>query len=329
LTDDNDIFYVETHFGPAGLNRPDIVYFYRSLTARIIKADLLRYLILYVEGGVYADIDVEALQPINNFVPSNFNKADVDLVIGVEIDEPTFEDHAILGPKSKSFCQWTIMSKPRNPAILRIINNVLNWLIETARSQDVEVSKIEVNFDNILSGTGPSAFTTAILEEMRVQTNRAIEWNIFHNMTKPKLVGRILVLTVDRFAAGQGHSNSGDLYSKTALVRHHYHASLWDVRHPRYSHPAYGKVEDCNWNRQCVDTWTANTEAFPGLSKEERARLIKAHEVATKEKSDEEAKEKNLLELERLAREREALLAKCADATGMSMAAQTATFTYN
>jgi mannosyltransferase OCH1-like enzyme len=224
-----------------------------------------------VEGGVYADIDVEAIQPINNFVPSYFDKADFNLVIGAEIDEPSFEDDAILGPKSKSFCQWIIMSKPRNPAILRIINNVLNWLIETARSQDVQVSKIKVDFDNILSGTGPSAFTTAILEKRTAQINRAIEWNIFHNMTKPKLVGRILVLTVDRFAAGQSHSNSGNRDSKTALVRHHYHASLWPSRHPRYSHPAYGKVEDCNWNRQCVNTWTANTEAFPGLFKEEQA----------------------------------------------------------
>lgn len=58
LTDNNDLYYVETHFGPEGYNRPDIVETYRSLTAKIIKADLLRYLVMYGEGGVYADIDV-------------------------------------------------------------------------------------------------------------------------------------------------------------------------------------------------------------------------------------------------------------------------------
>jgi Glycosyltransferase sugar-binding region containing DXD motif len=53
LTDNNDLYYVETHFGPEGINRSDIVDVYRALTAKIIKADLLRYLVMYVEGGIY------------------------------------------------------------------------------------------------------------------------------------------------------------------------------------------------------------------------------------------------------------------------------------
>lgn len=284
--------YVDTNFGPAGLNRPDIVYCYRTLTARIIKADLLRYLVLYLEGGVYADIDVEAFQPIRKFVPPPFNKADFDLVIGIEVDEPSFANHRILGPKSQSFCQWTIMSKPRNPAILRIINNVIKWLDDTAKAQNVEISEVTLNFDNVLSGTGPSAFTAAVLAEMRVQTNQATEWGTFHNLIEPKLVGRILVLPVKRFAAGQGHSNSGDLDSQEALVRHYYHASVWDSRHPRYNHPAYGMVEDCNWNRTCVDTWTTNTDVFSSLPEEDKTRLIEAHKVAIDEKRRKEEEEK-------------------------------------
>lgn len=91
LTDSNDLHYVEEHFGPGpgGLNRPDIVNMYRSLNATIIKADLLRYLMMYIEGGVYADIDVEALKPIDQFIPSHIDEGDVDLVVSVEIDEPT------------------------------------------------------------------------------------------------------------------------------------------------------------------------------------------------------------------------------------------------
>jgi hypothetical protein len=285
LTDGNDLHYVETNFGPAGLNRPDIVYFYKSLTAKIIKADLLRYLILYNEGGVYADIDVEALQPVDNFIPPHFDKADVDLVISIEIDEPTYANHTILGPKSQSFCQWTIMSKPRSPAILRIINNVINWLTDVARKQDVHVSEIKLNFDDVLSGTGPSAFTIAIIDEMKAQTGRkTIDWvPMFHNMSEPKLVGRTLVLTVESFAAGQGHSNSGNHDSPKALVKHHYHASKWPDRHPRYSHPGYGMVEECNWNPDCVAAWDNNTALYPTLSEEEKAKVLEE-----KKKYDEE-----------------------------------------
>ncbi len=299
LTDGNDLHYVETNFGPAGLNRPDIVYFYRSLTAKIIKADLLRYLILYNEGGVYADIDVEALQPVDKWIPPHFDKADLDLVISVEIDEPTYANHTILGPKSMSFCQWTLMSKPRNPAILRIINNVINWLTEVARNQNVHVAEIQLNFDDVLSGTGPSAFTTAILSEMKAQTGRKkIEWNTFHNMSEAKLIGRILVLTVEAFAAGQGHSNSGNHDSPKALVKHHYHASKWPDRHPRYSHPGYGMVEECNWKPECVQAWDNNTAAYPSLSEEEKAKVLEA-----KKKVDEDRFNKE--EEERINRERE------------------------
>lgn len=49
LTDDNAMPYVEYHYGPHGLNRPDIVHTYRTLSDKIIKSDLLRYLIMYGE----------------------------------------------------------------------------------------------------------------------------------------------------------------------------------------------------------------------------------------------------------------------------------------
>ncbi|KAE9375113.1 glycosyltransferase family 32 protein [Stipitochalara longipes BDJ] len=299
LTDGNDLHYVETNFGPAGLNRPDIVYFYKSLTAKIIKADLLRYLILYNEGGVYADIDVEALKPVDEWIPPHFDKADLDLVISVEIDEPNYANHSILGPKSQSFCQWTIMSKPRNPAILRIINNVINWLTDVARAQNVHVAEITLNFDDVLSGTGPSAFTTAMMSEMKHQTGmKHIPWSTFHNLTEPTLIGRILVLTVHAFASGQGHSNSGTHDDPRALVKHHYHASKWPDRHKRYSHPGYGMVEECNWKPDCVAAWDNNTALFPSLSEEEKEKVLAEKKRIDEERFNKEEEEKRQHEQE-------------------------------
>jgi mannosyltransferase OCH1-like enzyme len=241
LTDGNDLHYVETNFGPGGLNRPDIVDVYRSLTAMIIKADLLRYLVMYIEGGVYADIDVEALKPVDSFIPSHIDESNVDLVVSVEIDEPTYANHTILGPKSQSFCQWTFVAKPRLALFLRLVDHILMWLEETAKQQNVPLGEIVLNFDDVITGTGPSAFTGLVLAEMSRQTGKPVTWDYFHSLGEPRQVGSILVLTVEAFAAGQGHSNSGNHNSEKALVKHHYHASLWPSRHPRYSHPAYGK----------------------------------------------------------------------------------------
>jgi len=314
LTDGNDLHYVETHFGPGpgGINRPDIVNMYRSLNMTIIKADLLRYLMMYIEGGVYADIDVEALKPVDQFIPSYIDEEDVDLVISVEIDEPTYANHTILGPKSQSFCQWTFMCKPRVPVLLRLIDHILGWLEDVAKKQNVPIGDIVLNFDEVITGTGPSAFTRLIVAEMTRQTGKVVTWDSFHNLTDPKLIGNILVLTVEAFAAGQGHSNSGNHNSPKALVKHHYHASLWPSRHPRYSHPAYGMVEECNWNPECVRAWDANKASFPSLPAEEQARLIAAHETALQEKDDKKAAEKANAEKEVADRKQTELLEACA-----------------
>jgi mannosyltransferase OCH1-like enzyme len=274
LTDQNDLAYVEEHFGPNGYNRPDIVYMYRELTARIVKADLLRYMVMYVEGGVYADIDVEALRPVHKFIPDRYDERDIDMVIGVEIDQPEFRNHTILGKKCESFCQWTFMCKPHLPVMMTLIENIVIWLKDVAFEQQKPISEIQLDFDQIISGTGPSAFTKAILEDMSRRRGRKITWDTFHNLGESKLVEGVLVLTVEAFAAGQGHSDSGNHNAKQALVKHHYHASGWPTAHPRFNHPIHGEVERCNWDANCVKAWDESMAAFEALPEEEQTKQI-------------------------------------------------------
>ncbi|KAK5659678.1 hypothetical protein OQA88_886 [Cercophora sp. LCS_1] len=302
LTDNNDMAYVEEKFGPAGFNRPDIVEVYQTVNATIIKADLLRYLVMYAEGGVYADIDVEALKPAGRFIPARYRESDIDMVIGVEIDQPEFRDHPILGQKSMSFCQWTFMCKPQLPVMLRLVENIMAWLDNLSAQQGVPISDLVLDFDEVISGTGPSAFTIAVLEEMNAQSRgETLTWDRFHAMDESQVVSRVLVLTVEAFAAGQGHSDSGNHNARGALVKHHYHASNWPSKHPRYAHPAYGEVERCNWNAECVRKWDENVEAYKTLSPEEQQRKI-AERRAEQERQLEEARraQEKAIQLEQL-----------------------------
>jgi mannosyltransferase OCH1-like enzyme len=258
LTDDNAIQYVEWHYGIHGFKRPEIVQLYRDLNITIIKADLLRYLIMYAEGGVYADIDVECLRPINKFIPERYDEQEVDMIIGVEIDEPAFANHPILGSKCASFCQWTFAAKPRLPVMMRLIENIQDWLHDLSKQKNVPISQLELDFNEVISGTGPSAFTQAVLEQMTAQNHgKQVTWDLFHDIAESRLINGILVLDVEAFAAGQGHSNSGNHDSRGALVKHHYHASGWPSRHPRRNHPMYGEVENCNWKPECVAEWVS------------------------------------------------------------------------
>ncbi|CAK7205348.1 hypothetical protein SEUCBS139899_008118 [Sporothrix eucalyptigena] len=297
LTDGNEMSYVEFHYGPEGFNRPDIVDFYRNVRATIVRADLLRYMIMYADGGIYADIDVEALKPMSKFIPDRYNKRDIDMVIGVEIDEPDWKDHPILGQKSRSFCQWTFMSKPQNPIMMRLIEQIMAWLHGVADKQKVSISEVVLDFDEIITGTGPSAFTNAILAHINRgrSGNNLVTWDYFHDMSESKLIGGVLALTVEAFAAGQGHSDSGNHDARAALVRHHYHASNWPSRHPRYKHPVYGEVEKCNWVDDCVKKWDEDVAKFKKLSESEQRKLIEEHERKEKEdreKAEEERKKK-------------------------------------
>lgn len=97
LTDYSAVPYVEQAFGCAGrgLCRPDIVKTYKDLNdnLKIVQADLLRYIIMYVDGGIWADIDVEDIQPIRTFIPRKHDERDLDMVIGIETDEPNLAGH--------------------------------------------------------------------------------------------------------------------------------------------------------------------------------------------------------------------------------------------
>jgi mannosyltransferase OCH1-like enzyme len=286
LTDNNDIAYVEWHYGPHGFNRPDIVELYRSIGITIVKADLLRYLIMYAEGGVYADIDVECIRPIERFIPERFDLEEVDMVIGIEVDEPNFENHPILGSKCKSFCQWTFAAKPRLPVLMRLIETIQDWLHDLSLTKGVPISQLQLDFDEVISGTGPSAFTEAVLAQMSMNVDMPVTWNLFRDLAESKLVGGILVLPVEAFAAGQGHSDSGNHGSRGALIKHHYHASGWPNKHHRYSHPMYGPVEWCNWEPLCVAGWDDNVAEWEKLSQEEQA-----HRLALKTLAEQEEKE--------------------------------------
>lgn len=90
---------------------PDLLHLWRHVQLPVFRAELFRDSILYLQGGVYADIvssmpvlagcdeifthlgleDTECIKPINEWLTAE-QWADPSLhsVVGIEIDEPTF-----------------------------------------------------------------------------------------------------------------------------------------------------------------------------------------------------------------------------------------------
>lgn len=64
------------------------VYDYISIP--ILRADLLRYLIILSQGGYWSDLDVTAEKPSTDWVPAEYKKPgiNIDMIVGLELDIP-------------------------------------------------------------------------------------------------------------------------------------------------------------------------------------------------------------------------------------------------
>lgn len=193
----------------------------------------------------------------------------------------------MLGSKAASFCQWTFMCKPGLPVMMRLIENIMVWLHRLAAEQGKTVAELHLDFDEVLSGTGPSAFTAAILAEMSISEGEDIVWSNFHDLVDSQLVGGVLVLPSEAFAAGTGHSRSGNHKGSRALVKHHFHASSWTDKHQRFKHPVYDEIEKCNWDAECVALWDSNVAFYNSLPEDEQLKMIELKRI-------DDAKEKKL-----------------------------------
>lgn len=108
LYDDNDcISFIKKHFDINVYNA------YTRIIPGAFKADLWRYCILYIYGGVYADMDTICFNPIDLFLNEN-----IEFVTPVDLNNnPMIGTHNLFN----SF----IASVPKHPILLECINRIV------------------------------------------------------------------------------------------------------------------------------------------------------------------------------------------------------------
>ena len=183
----------------------------------IVWAELLCYLTLYRDGGIYSDIDMREIRPIETWIPDNY-KGWVNVVIGLEIDEPgtMWLDWA----DNFAFCQSTMMASPGHRIYKILIDSIIRNLGEAARIQSANLAELDLSFQDVLHITGPVAFTGAVFEYLTVTVGEPITRANFSGIDTPKRVADVLVMPTVAFVPGQQHSKSGSAKDKEALVEH-------------------------------------------------------------------------------------------------------------
>ncbi|KAG8886432.1 membrane-bound alpha-1,6- mannosyltransferase Initiation-specific [Tulasnella sp. 332] len=122
---------------------------WNALPAVILKADMLRYLLLLVQGGVYTDVDTSCLKPIVNWgasatlwhegrgwlVPTRRGQTlesmikslgPPSVVVGVEADVGGRADWNEWYARPVQIIQWTLGSTPSHPILLDCLSRIAN-----------------------------------------------------------------------------------------------------------------------------------------------------------------------------------------------------------
>lgn len=85
----------------------NVIDAYNKATVTAHKADLFRYCLLYIYGGVYLDIKTELIKPLNEIFTENYI-------------------YSVLSTNKGTVYQGIIATPPRNKFFLTLINNFIN-----------------------------------------------------------------------------------------------------------------------------------------------------------------------------------------------------------
>ncbi|KAL8827189.1 MAG: hypothetical protein Q9191_003340 [Dirinaria sp. TL-2023a] len=225
ITDGGTASYVQEHFS----HKPELLHDFLSLQDGLLRADLLRYLLLFAEGGTYTDVDTICLKTISQWVPEEI-KSKVNLVFGVEGD--SLGGGLIPGfTYPVQFASWTFLAKPRHMIMGMIIDRVLHQLRGLAKAQNTTIGHIEASYMDVMDTTGPGVFADSIYHGLSLITGTNVTSSNLTGMTEPRLFGDVLILPVTAFGAGLAHSNAGPTTDEHALVQHIF-AGSWKAGHP-------------------------------------------------------------------------------------------------
>jgi len=201
----------------------------RTLSVQL--SDLLRLVVVFQNGGGYADDDVEPYP----FLNSNFVRfQDSELIVGWE-RKTAKEDAPIEDMLNKSLGQWQFFAKAGSPTLNATIWDVITNLEQLHRSETHD-SDIR---SQVIGVSGPSAFTKRVRKIRRAQkaqerrktlqvnttgvaslaqTTSGTAVSAWRGLMKSLFTDAVLdssrssanvtVLTIHAFGCGQGHSQS-------------------------------------------------------------------------------------------------------------------------
>lgn len=203
LYDDADIHnLIKKHF-------PDDIEIVKKIEKGAILADVFRYLILYLEGGIYSDMDCMPLKPIDDL----FNDHLINEKINIIVCKEWWKHPNVFKNKynNNRLCQWYMITKPKQKIFLdcykECIKNINNDHLQIKKLREKRMTSNTAYWKyigSVMGYTGPILFAQII------------------NKTLPN--DNLCILPSDYFCPGSGPK--GDVHiTKNSYIKHLFTAS--------------------------------------------------------------------------------------------------------
>lgn len=152
---------------------PEVLVTFELLPKVILKSDFGRYLLVYLFGGAYGDIDTLCQKPIDDWYD---NKAEFDIGFLAGVEEDINEDNWKRRiPRRLQFTQWTFKSKKHHPILALLIANIIKITFKAQFDNKLRAWTHEYKTVSqkqsvpIMEWTGPGAFTDTIYEYLNMK----------------------------------------------------------------------------------------------------------------------------------------------------------------
>lgn len=218
MTDSYSDHWVRENFA----HDPELVDTFVALPFPILKADFLRYLLLFAEGGIWNDLDVTCNLPIDEWIPEEY-KYKARLVVGMEMDSIRWDK-----AQERQFNIWTFMSQQGSPHLGMVIDDIMFGLKNVSTSNNVTIEGLTLDMLDVIEMTGPMRMTRSILKSLKQRVEGFHEKSYFE-LKKPLLVDDVLILPSYAMAFNVNIFEEKDVIGPK-LVTHHYSGSWRNVK---------------------------------------------------------------------------------------------------
>ncbi|CAE7138531.1 unnamed protein product [Rhizoctonia solani] len=210
----------------------------------IKRSDLLRYLLVMAEGGIYSDMDTLRLKDLdwwgrgaNRQGPES--KGSPSVFVGVEADVGTRSDWHKWWPRPLQIVQWTFAAAPLHPILIDTVRRVhhVTAVVEANKAKNETSDNTDLKEHwvggellrddgtaSIMEWTGPGVFTDSVIRYLAAE--HRITWPALKNLRKPLRIRDTVVLPVTGFSPGVGMFGAGEASDEQAMVQHFF-AGSW------------------------------------------------------------------------------------------------------